>query len=92
MNYIGVDCHISTLDFAVVDGKGIIKKRACVNTGVKEFMEFVRSIPAPRKIYIEEGELANWLLETSRKFGEQLIIVSLQIKWDSSVVCDRGED
>jgi len=84
MNYIGVDCHISTLDFAVVDGKGTIKKKACVNTGVKEFMEFVRSIPAPRKIYIEEGELANWLLETSRRFGEQLIITDpRENKWIS---------
>ncbi len=84
MNYIGVDCHISTLDFAVVDGKGNIKKKACVNTGVKEFMEFVRSIPAPRKIYIEKGELANWLLETSRRFGEQLIITDpKENKWIS---------
>jgi len=84
MNYIGVDCHISTLDFAVVDGKGIIKKKACVNTGVKEFMEFVRSIPKPRKIFIEEGELASWLLETSLRFGEQLIITDpRENKWIS---------
>jgi transposase len=84
MNYIGVDCHISTLDFAVVDGKGTIKKKACVNTGVKEFMEFVRSIPKPRKIFIEEGELANWLLETSLRFGEQLIITDpRENKWIS---------
>jgi transposase len=84
MNYIGVDCHISTLDFAVVNGKGTIKKKACVNTGVKEFMEFIRSIPKPRKIYIEEGELANWLLETSLRFGEQLIITDpRENKWIS---------
>ena len=84
MNYIGVDCHISTLDFAVVDGKGTIKKKACVNTGVKEFMEFVRSIPKPRKIFIEEGELASWLLETSLRFGEQLIITDpRENKWIS---------
>jgi len=84
MNYIGVDCHISTLDFAVVDGKGSIKKKACVNTGVKEFMEFFRSIPRPRKIFIEEGELASWLLETSLKFGEQLIITDpRENKWIS---------
>jgi hypothetical protein len=34
MNYIGVDCHISTFDFAVVDGNVTIKKKACVNTGL----------------------------------------------------------
>jgi transposase len=84
MNYIGVDCHISTLDFAVVDGRGAIKKQACVNTGAKEFMEFVRSIPKPRKIFIEEGELASWLLETSLRFGEQLIITDpRENKWIS---------
>jgi transposase len=84
MNYIGVDCHISTLDFAVVDGSGTIKKKACVNTGVKEFMEFVRSIPKPRKIFIEEGELASWLLETSLRFGEHLIITDpKENKWIS---------
>ncbi len=61
MNYIGVDCHISTLDFAVVNEKGTVSQRAKVNTGVKEFMEFVKSIPKPRKIFIEEGELAGWV-------------------------------
>ncbi len=82
MNYIGVDCHISSLDFAVVNEKGTIIEKAEVNTGVKEFMEFVKSIPKPRKIYIEEGELAGWLLETSLKFGEKLIITDPKInKW-----------
>lgn len=82
MNYIGVDCHISSLDFAVVNEKGTITQKATVNTGVKEFMEFVKSIPSPRKIYIEEGELADWLLETSLKFGEKLVITDPKInKW-----------
>lgn len=50
MNYIGVDCHISSLDFAVVNEKGTTTKRAKVNTDVKEFMEFVKSIPKPRNV------------------------------------------
>ena len=82
MNYIGIDCHISSLDFAVVNEKGTITQKAKVNTGVKEFMEFVKSIPKPRKIFIEEGELAGWMLETSLKFGERLIITDPKInKW-----------
>jgi transposase len=82
MNYIGVDCHISSLDFAVVNEKGTTTKRARVNTGVKEFMEFVKSIPKPRKIFIEEGELATWLLEASLKYGETLVITDPKInKW-----------
>jgi len=74
MNYIGVDCHISSLDFAVVNERGTTTKKAKVDTGVKEFIGFVKSVPKPRRIYIEEGELAGWMLETSLKFGEQLII------------------
>ncbi len=82
MNYIGVDCHISSLDFAVVNEKGTVSQRAKVNTGVKEFMEFVKSIPKPRKIFIEEGELAGWLLETSLKFREELVITDPKTnKW-----------
>ena len=82
MNYIGVDCHISSLDFAVVNEKGTITQKAKVNTGVKEFMVFVKSIPKPRKIFIEEGELAGWMLEMSLKFGEELIITDPKInKW-----------
>jgi transposase len=82
MNYIGVDCHISSLDFAVVNEKGTITQKAKVNTGVKEFIGFVKSIPRPRKIFIEEGELAGWMLETSLRFKEQLIITDPKInKW-----------
>ena len=39
MNYIGVDCHISSLDFAVVNERATTTKRAKVDTGVKEFIE-----------------------------------------------------
>lgn len=82
MNYIGVDCHISSLDFAVVNERGTTTKRAKVDTSVTEFIGFVKSVPKPRKIFIEEGELAGWLLETSLKFGEQLTITDPKInKW-----------
>jgi len=82
MNYIGIDCHISSLDFAVVNERGTVSKRAKVNTGVNEFMNFVKSVPKPRKIFIEEGELAGWLLETSLKYGEKLIITDTKTnKW-----------
>jgi transposase len=84
MNYIGIDCHISTLDFAVVNERGKLKKKACVNTGVKEFMKFVRDVPQPRKIFIEEGVLASWLLETSLRYGEKLVVTDpKQNKWIS---------
>ena len=59
MNYIGVDCHISSLDFAVVNEKGTTTKRQKVNTGVKELIVFIKSVPKPRKIFIEKGILSH---------------------------------
>jgi len=74
MNYIGCDCHIASLDCAVVNERGHESKKQRMNTGVKELMGFVRSIPKPRTIIIEEGSLAGWLLEICTAYGEKLII------------------
>jgi len=74
MNYIGMDCHISTLDFAVVNETGRLVKASSVATSVNNFMEFVKTVPPPRTIYMEEGTLAAWLLETCVRFKEKLVI------------------
>jgi transposase len=74
MNYIGCDSHISGLECAVVNERGHETKKQRVNTGVKELMEFVKSIPKPRTIIIEEGVLAGWLLEECTAYGEKVII------------------
>jgi len=55
MQYIGMDTHISNLDFAVVNDAGRLMKATSVATSVKNFMEFVRKVPPPRIIYMEEG-------------------------------------
>jgi hypothetical protein len=47
----------------VVNERGHETKKVKMDTSVKGLMEFVKSIPKPRKIIIEEGTLASWLLE-----------------------------
>ena len=74
MHYIGMDCHISTLDFAVVNEAGRLVKAHRVATSVNGFMEFVKKVPPPRTIYMEEGTLAAWALETCVHFKERLVI------------------
>ena len=74
MNYIGMDCHIKTLDFAVVDEAGRLVKAKSIPTSVNGFIEFVRTVPPPRTVYMEEGTLAAWALETCTRFGEKLVI------------------
>ena len=74
MNYIGADCHSSSIEFAVVNETGKLSKRGTVNTSESEFIEFIKSVKKPRRIYIEESELAGWLLEVCNTHSEDLII------------------
>ena len=74
MHYVGMDCHISTLDFAVVNEDGRLVEAHSVATSVNGFMEFVKKVPPPRTIYMEEGTLAAWALETCVHFKEKLVI------------------
>jgi len=64
MHYMGMDCHTTTLDFAVVNEAGRLVKADRVATGVKGFIGLVKTVPPPRIIYMEESTLATWALET----------------------------
>lgn len=74
MHYIGMDCHITTLDFVVVDEAGKVTKTGKVVTSTKNFMEFIKSVRQPRAVFMEEGTLAAWALEVCVRFGEKLVI------------------
>jgi hypothetical protein len=69
MHYIGMDRHISNLDFAVVNDAGRLVKATSVSTSVNNFMQFVREVTPPRIVYMEEGTLAAWALEVCVRFG-----------------------
>lgn len=74
MNYIGMDNHITTLDFKVVNDKGKVIKAQKVGTSASNFVDFVRSVPKPRMVIIEEGSLAAWFLEICVQRREKLVI------------------
>jgi hypothetical protein len=73
MLYIGMDCHISTLDFALVNEAGRFKAHS-VATSFNGLVEFVKTVPPPRTIYMEEGSLAAWSLETCVQYEDKLVI------------------
>jgi len=74
MHYIGMDTHISTLDFAVIDEKGKLKKSGKIPTSVKGMIDFIKAVPKPRTLYIEEGTLAAWVVETCHGFSEKVVV------------------
>ena len=56
MHCVRMDCHITTLDFAVVNEAGQLIKTKSVATGVHSFIEFVKTLPQPRMIDMEEAQ------------------------------------
>lgn len=92
MNYIAVDCHISTLDFAVVNERGKVTKEQRVATSAKGFIEFIKSVPKPRQTIIEEGTLAAWLLGICTRFKEKLIITDPKTNRWIGLSKDKDDD
>lgn len=76
MHYIGMDAHISSLDFAVINDAGRLVKATQVTTSVNNLVQFIQQITPPRVVYMEEGTLAAWALETCVHFGEKLVITN----------------
>ncbi len=74
MYYIGMDCHIASLEFAVVNKQGKVIQRGSVSTSEKGMLEYIRSVPRPRKVIMEEGSLAGWAKEACTRYGEELVI------------------
>jgi transposase len=74
MNYIGTDNHIKTLNFKVINEAGKLIKAEKVPTSASNFLKFVKSVPKPRMVIIEEGTLAAWLLEICVQHKEKLVI------------------
>jgi transposase len=91
VHYIGMDCHISTLEFAVIDEGGRLMKADRIATSASGLVEFVKGVPKPRKMFMEEGTLAAWVLETCVRCGEELVITDpKQNRWIGSA--DQKQD
>jgi transposase len=58
----------------VVGETGKLKMANKVQTSAMNFMKYIKSVPKPRQVIIEEGPLASWLLEICSKNEEKLVI------------------
>ena len=60
MKHIGMDLHSSTTDVCVRNGKGEIVLRRRLETTRTELQRFVADIPGPKRIAVEESQMADW--------------------------------
>lgn len=61
--YIGMDAHDKSCTLVVEDEKGVEVKRALLETNGAQIVDFIRQVPKPRHLGLEEGNLSQWLYE-----------------------------
>lgn len=76
--YIGLDVHSSSSTLVSVDETGKILNRSQIATTEKNLLGFVRNEKRPRKLVVEETNLAQW------------VYVLLHEQVDELVVCNPG--
>lgn len=73
-HYIGMDAHTSICVFSVVDDSGAEVSQFKAPTNGAALVDYIRSIPAPRQLVIEECELSSWLFEVLNGEVDKLIV------------------
>lgn len=61
MKHIGMDLHSTTTDACVRNEKGQIVLRRRIETTRAELEKFILGIPGPKKVAVEECQLADWV-------------------------------
>ena len=75
--YIGLDAHSTSSTFAVVGPSGKRLGTSVVETTGAALIEFVRSIPRPRHLCIEEGTLSAWLHEVLSPQVDAMVVAGV---------------
>lgn len=73
--YIGIDAHAESCTVAVMSANGKQLRQQVVDTQAKVLIEVVEGIAGNRHICIEEGELAEWLVEMLGPYAKEMAVV-----------------
>jgi transposase len=75
--YIGLDAHSTSCTFAVIGPSGRRLGTSVVETAGHALVEFVRSVPRPRHLCIEEGTLSAWLYEVLSPLVDEMVVAAV---------------
>lgn len=73
--YIGIDAHSESCTVAVMSAAGKQLRQQVVDTQAKVLIEMVEGIAGNRHVCIEEGQLAEWLVETLGPYAKEMAVV-----------------
>lgn len=73
--FIGLDAHLSSCVLAVRGPSGRKIRTEIVETDAKVLMDFVRAVPSPRYLCLEEGTMSEWLYEVLSPCVDEIYVV-----------------
>jgi len=95
--YIGIDAHATSCTVAVIGPTGRKLSEHIVQTNAQALVDCIRTIPRPRHLCLEEGNLSAWLYEILRPHVDELVVEALTVhssgpKSDARDAVTRAQD
>lgn len=76
--YIGIDAHSESCTFAVMGPSGKRIRQQVVDTQAKVLIDLLKGITGNKFVCIEEGQLAEWLVEALAPHVKEIVVVQPQ--------------
>lgn len=72
--YIGMDVHKKETVIAVVTQTGRVSRRIRCETTIPELRAVIEQVPRERRVVMEEGPLADWILRNLREQADDFVV------------------
>jgi len=76
--YIGLDAHASSCTIAVIGPSGRRLQSQVLETNARALINFIKTIPKPRHLCLEEGTHASWLYEVLASHVQEIVVVGIR--------------
>jgi transposase len=73
--HIGLDAHSESCTIVVMGPTGKRLKEEVLETNIAAIKQFIRTIPKPRHLCLEEGTLSEWLYEELEPLLDRIVVV-----------------
>ena len=94
MKHIGMDLHSTTTEACVRNGKGEIVLRRRIETTRAGLEKFVAGIPGPKRVAVEECQMADWVTRVLKPHVDEVIRCQPQFNKlisESEDKCDKTD-
>jgi len=75
--YIGLDAHASSCTIAVIGPSGRRLRSQVLETNGRALIDFIKTIPKPRHLCLEEGTQASWLHEVLASHVQEIVVAGI---------------